>query len=121
MMKNSSIQLLGVTIPPSRQRRATSLYTREAYLTQTIFPLSEEDQYTFISFEIADILVNIMAPSVKEVDHADTILTPAVFSIASLHLKNTVDYECFNDALLSLTVYRKLRLPCVKGAVSAAD
>ena len=64
-MKISSIQLLGVTIPPSRLRRATSLSTREAYLTQTIFPLSEEDQYTFISFEIADILVNIMAPSVK--------------------------------------------------------
>ena len=64
-MKISSIQLLDVTIHPSRLRRATSLYTREAYLTQTIFPLSEEDQYTFISFEIADILVNIMAPSVK--------------------------------------------------------
>ena len=35
--------------------------------------------------------------------------------------ENNIDYECFNDTLLSLTVYRKPRLPCVKGAVSAAD
>ena len=115
------VHILGVTIPPSRLRRATSLYTREAYRNPTILPLSEENQYTFVSFDSANIFVKIMAHSAKEFDYADTFLTPAVFSIASLHLKNIVDYECFNDVLLSLTVYRKLRLPCVKGAVSAAD
>ena len=33
-----------ITIPPSRLRRATSLYTREAYLIRTKSPLSDENQ-----------------------------------------------------------------------------
>ena len=36
--------IICVTIPPSRLRRATSLYTREAYLIRTRSPLSDENR-----------------------------------------------------------------------------
>ena len=65
-MKISSIQLFDVTIPPSRLRRATSLYTREACRTPTLLPLSEENQYTFVSFDSVNIFVNIIASYLME-------------------------------------------------------
>ena len=59
-------------LPPSRLRRATSLYTREAYRIPLLLPLSEVNRYIFVSFSSAEMFANSMATSARKLSRQAT-------------------------------------------------